>query len=152
MLNTQQFRRVPGGRATSQGCPAYMPRPALSGIPVVLHTASPVPLASRSSPASRGGGRALPVRLGRSTGGVKVQAFFKNIFKNDPSVGTRNKYQQRVEAVNAFEAKMRLMTDEQLRAKTQEFKARVANGESLDSLLPEAFAVGIARFGAVGRG
>ena len=142
MLNTQ-FRRVAGGRAASQGCPAHVPRPALTGIPVISHSASPMLVAgSRSGRASLGGGRAMPVRLGRSTGGVKVQAFFSKLFKNDPSASTRNKYQQRVDAVNAFEPKMRLMTDEQLRAKTQEFKERVAKGESLDSLLPEAFAVG----------
>jgi preprotein translocase subunit SecA len=33
------------------------------------------------------------------------------------------------------------LTDDELRAKTQEFKERVAKGESLDDLLPEAFAV-----------
>ena len=36
---------------------------------------------------------------------------------------------------------MQALSDEQLRAKTAEFKARVAKGEALDAILPEAFAV-----------
>lgn len=46
-----------------------------------------------------------------------------------------------VQAVNAFEEQMLALSDEQLRAKTDEFKARLAKGETLDQLLPEAFAV-----------
>ena len=46
-----------------------------------------------------------------------------------------------VQVVNSFEEQMVALTDEQLRAKTQEFKARIAKGETLDQLLPEAFAV-----------
>jgi|UniRef100_UPI00404A1672 preprotein translocase subunit SecA len=42
--------------------------------------------------------------------------------------------------VNSFEAATVALTDEELRAKTDEFKARYASGESLDDLLPEAFA------------
>ena len=42
--------------------------------------------------------------------------------------------------VNSFEAATVALSDDELRAKTQEFKARYANGESLDDLLPEAFA------------
>ena len=42
--------------------------------------------------------------------------------------------------INALEPELAKLTDEQLRAKTSEFKTRVANGESLDSLLHEAFA------------
>ncbi|WP_407354108.1 preprotein translocase subunit SecA [Luteimonas sp. R10] len=43
--------------------------------------------------------------------------------------------------VNALEAQMQALSDAELQAKTSEFKQRVANGESLDKLLPEAFAV-----------
>lgn len=43
--------------------------------------------------------------------------------------------------INAFEPQMQGLTDEQLGAKTAEFKARLDKGESLDALLPEAFAV-----------
>ncbi|GGK07610.1 preprotein translocase subunit SecA [Pseudomonas matsuisoli] len=46
-----------------------------------------------------------------------------------------------VQAVNALEEQMVALSDDQLRAKTEEFKARVAKGETLDKLLPEAFAV-----------
>ncbi|MEG1080724.1 MAG: preprotein translocase subunit SecA [Pseudomonas sp.] len=46
-----------------------------------------------------------------------------------------------VQSVNAFEEKMVALSDEQLRAKTAEFKERLAKGETLDQLLPEAFAV-----------
>lgn len=46
-----------------------------------------------------------------------------------------------VNIVNAFEEKMVALSDEQLRGKTAEFKERLAKGETLDQLLPEAFAV-----------
>jgi preprotein translocase subunit SecA len=46
-----------------------------------------------------------------------------------------------VEAINSFEVKIHPLSDEQLQAKTAEFKARLAQGETLDDLLPEAFAV-----------
>lgn len=46
-----------------------------------------------------------------------------------------------VQAVNALEEQMVALSDEQLRGKTEEFKARLAQGETLDKLLPEAFAV-----------
>ncbi|BBR52502.1 MULTISPECIES: preprotein translocase subunit SecA [Pseudomonas] len=46
-----------------------------------------------------------------------------------------------VNIVNAFEEKMVALSDEQLRSKTAEFKERLAKGETLDQLLPEAFAV-----------
>lgn len=46
-----------------------------------------------------------------------------------------------VEKINALEASISTLTDEHLADKTREFKERYAGGESLDSLLPEAFAV-----------
>jgi preprotein translocase subunit SecA len=60
--------------------------------------------------------------------------------------GSRNdrlvkQYRKTAERINALESSLELLTDEQLRAKTQEFKDRVTAGESLDDLLPEAFAV-----------
>ncbi|OWP48238.1 preprotein translocase subunit SecA [Pseudomonas nitroreducens] len=48
---------------------------------------------------------------------------------------------KQVQAINALEPQMVPLSDEQLKAKTEEFKARVAKGESLDQILPEAFAV-----------
>ncbi len=46
-----------------------------------------------------------------------------------------------VQAVNALEEQMLSLSDEQLRSKTEEFKARLEKGETLDQILPEAFAV-----------
>jgi len=42
--------------------------------------------------------------------------------------------------VNDFDTQWNDLTDEQIKAKTQEFKDRYAKGETLDDLLPEAFA------------
>jgi preprotein translocase subunit SecA len=50
------------------------------------------------------------------------------------------KTQPIVQRINSFEEAMKSLSDEQLRAKTSEFKQRISKGESLDSLLPEAFA------------
>ena len=46
-----------------------------------------------------------------------------------------------VRAANAFEPALKALSDEQLRAKTDEFRGRLTAGERLDALLPEAFAV-----------
>ena len=46
-----------------------------------------------------------------------------------------------VEKINALEAEISPLSDEQLKAKTDEFRARIKQGETLDELLPEAFAV-----------
>ena len=46
-----------------------------------------------------------------------------------------------VRKINALEPQMQALSDAELQAKTGEFRERVANGESLDKLLPEAFAV-----------
>ncbi len=50
------------------------------------------------------------------------------------------KIQPLVLKINSLEAKMKALSDEQLKAKTSEFKGRLKKGESLDSILPEAFA------------
>src|SRR5919202_292965 len=49
--------------------------------------------------------------------------------------------QQRVEEVSALEPEMEKLDDSDLRAKTDEFRERLAGGETIDDLLPEAFAV-----------
>ncbi len=49
-------------------------------------------------------------------------------------------YRKRVDAINALEPAFEKLSDEELRAKTDEFKERLKEGESLDKLLPEAFA------------
>ncbi len=46
-----------------------------------------------------------------------------------------------VDQINGLEADFERLSDDQLREKTDEFKARIAGGETLDSILPEAFAV-----------
>ena len=46
-----------------------------------------------------------------------------------------------VERINSLEAEIEALTDDQIKAKTPEFKERLANGESLDKILPEAFAL-----------
>jgi len=64
----------------------------------------------------------------------------KRIFgsANDRYVRSLGKY---VDAINGLEAATEALTDEQLRGQTDAFKQRLANGETLDQLLPEAFAV-----------
>src|ERR1700745_576078 len=46
-----------------------------------------------------------------------------------------------VAQINAFESAISPLSDEELKGKTEEFKKRLEKGESLDYLLPEAFAV-----------
>ena len=60
--------------------------------------------------------------------------------------GSRNdrlikQYRKTVVQINALEAEYEALSDEQLRAKTDEFRQRVSQGETLDQILPEAFAV-----------
>ena len=60
--------------------------------------------------------------------------------------GSRNErllkeYRRVVLKVNALEPQFEQLSDEQLRAKTEEFKQRVAGGETLEAILPEAFAI-----------
>ncbi len=60
--------------------------------------------------------------------------------------GTKNERELKrlgpiIEKINAFEPAMKVLSDDELKAKTDEFKHRLKKGETLDSLLPEAFAV-----------
>jgi preprotein translocase subunit SecA len=66
-------------------------------------------------------------------------SFLTKVFgsKNDREV---KRMQPVVDRINALEAGMQAMSDEDLRAQTGRFRERVANGEPLDDLLPEAFA------------
>ena len=69
-----------------------------------------------------------------------IDKFLKTIF------GSRNDrllkaYRAQVVKINALEPGLKTLTDDELRAKTTEFKQRIAAGETLDALLPEAFAV-----------
>jgi preprotein translocase subunit SecA len=69
-----------------------------------------------------------------------IDQFLKKIFgsRNDRLVKT---YSQRVAAISALEPSLAALTDEALRAKTAEFRQRLAEGATLESLLTEAFAV-----------
>jgi preprotein translocase subunit SecA len=71
---------------------------------------------------------------------MAISKFFSRLF------GSRNdrflrSCQQVVTQVNALESAMQALSDGELRAKTDEFRSRLAAGETLDQLLPEAFAV-----------
>ena len=60
--------------------------------------------------------------------------------------GSRNErllkqYRKTVATINALEPSLEKLSDEELRAKTDEFRTRLQSGASVDSLLPEAFAV-----------
>ena len=59
----------------------------------------------------------------------------------DPGAKQIKKIDAEVDAVLALEPEMEKLTDEELRAKTEEFKKRYADGESLDDMMIEAFAV-----------
>ena len=60
--------------------------------------------------------------------------------------GSRNdrlvkQYRRQCDIINKFEPALQALSDEELSAKTQEFRDRLAKGETLEQLLPEAFAV-----------
>ena len=69
-----------------------------------------------------------------------LSKLFRKLFgsRNDRLV---KQYFEQVAVINALEPEMQALSDEQLRAKTEEFKSRFQAGETLDQLLPEAFAV-----------
>lgn len=69
-----------------------------------------------------------------------ISGLLKKIFgsRNDRLI---KQYLVTVRRINAFEPALEVLSDEQLRAKTDEFRQRYAQGETLDDLLPEAFAV-----------
>ena len=69
-----------------------------------------------------------------------ISTLFKKIFgsRNDRLV---KQYALKVQEINALEPTLQALSDDALRAKTAEFKQRYINGETLDQLMPEAFAV-----------
>jgi preprotein translocase subunit SecA len=69
-----------------------------------------------------------------------ISKLLKSVF------GSRNdrllkQYRRNVDAINALEASLTGLSDDELRNKTEQFKQRVQQGETLDAILPEAFAV-----------
>lgn len=67
--------------------------------------------------------------------------FVKKFFSKNNSIKYLELYQNRVESINVLEEGISKLTDEELKSKTSEFKERIKKGETLDDLLPEAFAV-----------
>ena len=65
--------------------------------------------------------------------------FIKRLL-GDPQAATIKRLKKRVVEVNALADEYQKLSDDKLKAKTGEFKKRLAGGESLDKLLPEAFA------------
>ncbi|MEH2436770.1 MAG: preprotein translocase subunit SecA [Nostoc sp.] len=59
----------------------------------------------------------------------------------DPNARKLKKYQPSVTEINLLEEEIKVLSDEELKGKTVEFKQRFAKGEALDDLLPEAYAV-----------
>ncbi len=66
--------------------------------------------------------------------------FLEKIF-GDLNAKEVRKIEKIVDQVEAYDEDMQKLSDEELKAKTQEFKDRLAEGETLDGILPEAFAV-----------
>ena len=64
----------------------------------------------------------------------------KNLL-GDPNARKLRKYKNDIVEINLLEEEIQALSDEQLAGKTAEFKQRLENGETLDDLLPEAFAV-----------
>ncbi|BAT54031.1 preprotein translocase subunit SecA [Nostoc sp. NIES-3756] len=59
----------------------------------------------------------------------------------DPNARKLKKYQPYITEINLLEEEIKVLSDEDLKGKTAEFKQRLAKGETLDDILPEAFAV-----------
>ncbi|MQA00476.1 MAG: preprotein translocase subunit SecA [Dehalococcoidia bacterium] len=66
---------------------------------------------------------------------------FRKIFGGDTNDRVLQETQPLVDAVLAYDDEVQALSEADLRAKTDEFRARLADGETLDELLPEAFAV-----------
>jgi len=64
---------------------------------------------------------------------------YEKVFGN-PNNKVLKQLEERVKEINDLEPKFKKFTDEELKVKTVEFKRRIASGESLENLLPEAFA------------
>jgi preprotein translocase subunit SecA len=62
------------------------------------------------------------------------------IFGGDPNKREIEKYSDAVDEINALDEQFEALSTQALRAKTDEFRARLAEGETLDDILPEAFA------------
>src|SRR5574343_1996530 len=92
--------------------------------------------------AVRHGDRGQHAKISRIFTGTSlmISGLLKSLFgsRNDRLLKT---YHKQVERINALEPAMAALDDTALQAKTAEFRTRLAGGETLDALLPEAFAV-----------
>lgn len=59
----------------------------------------------------------------------------------DTNLREVKRLRKEIEKINLLEPEIQILSDSELRAKTDEFKKRLANGETLDDIMPEAFAV-----------
>ena len=117
--------------------------------------------ALRTSCQQGGGSGATEKRVARNCAGVSGAAMPQKVpsVPSDPFwlhtmfdelltkiFGSRNdrlikQYRRKCDAINKLEPAMQALSDEELKAKTQEFRDRIAKGATTDELLPEAFAV-----------
>ena len=67
-----------------------------------------------------------------------LESLLKKIF-GDPNAKELKEIQVIVDKINALEPEMQSLSSANLAAKTSEFKLRLAKGETLDDILPEAF-------------
>lgn len=70
-----------------------------------------------------------------------MTTFFKNLFSNNENKRLLESYQKRVAAINAMEPEVQALSDEDFPKETQKLKDRLAAGETLDQILPRAFAL-----------
>lgn len=116
---------------SSQLGPSFFRREAFLFPPKTSHSLTTT-IIKRPSPRRR------QMRVSSALGGL-----LGGIFKGGSDTGesTRQQYASLVSAVNRFDAEVSALSDDQLRQKTHLFQQRAQQGESLDSILPEAFAV-----------
>ncbi len=72
---------------------------------------------------------------------MRLSMSFLSTLFGDPNAKEVAKLRKIVDSVNSLETSVKTLSDEGLRSKTDEFKKRLAEGEALDALLPEAFAI-----------
>lgn len=101
-------------------------------------------MTGRSAPCFVYGGRVLGTGVGQTVPFQPVSSMINSLLTR--VFGSRNERQLRqlnrlVTQINALEPTIEKLSDAELQAKTPEFKQRLAAGESLDKILPEAFAV-----------
>lgn len=68
--------------------------------------------------------------------------FLRSFIENNDTKKDIKKLDKYVAQINSFADAMSKLSDDALRAKTDEFKSRLAKGETLDQILPEAYEIG----------